>query len=137
MVIDYKALYEKTISYAYPLPNICDILDQLGGANYFLTLDLASGFHQIPMDIDSQQKRAFSSAYGHYEYKRMPFGLENAPSTFQRLMDQVLSGLQGLELFVYMDDIVIYASVTTRQMLFPKKRDCLSWPHNHARRSKT
>ena len=110
MVIDYRALNEKTISDAYPLPNICDILDQLGGAKYFSTLDLASGFHQIPMDPDSQQKTAFSSAYGHYEYKRMPFGLKNAPSTFQRLMDQVLSGLQGLELFVYMDDIVIYAS---------------------------
>ena len=110
MVIDYRALNEKTISDAYPLPNITDILDQLGGAKYFSTLDLASGFHQIPMDPASKSKTAFSTPFGHYEYKRMPFGLKNAPATFQRLMDQILSGLQGIELFVYMDDIVIYSS---------------------------
>ena len=110
MVIDYRSLNEKTISDAYPLPNICEILNQLGGAKYFSTLDLASGFHQIPMDPDSQSKTAFCTSYGHYEYKRMPFGLKNAPSTFQRMMDQVLSGIQGVELFVYMDDIVVYSS---------------------------
>lgn len=110
MVIDYRALNEKTVSDAYPLPNITDILDQLGGAKYFSTLDLASGFHQVPMDPASKQKTAFSTLYGHYEFNRMPFGLKNAPSTFQRLMDRILSGLQGIELFVYMDDIVIYAS---------------------------
>ena len=110
MVIDYRALNEKTISDAYPLPNITDILDQLGGAKYFTTLDLASGFHQIPMDPESKAKTAFSTPHGHYEFKRMPFGLKNAPPTFQRLMDQILSGLQGVELFVYMDDIVIYAN---------------------------
>lgn len=110
MVIDYRGLNEKTISDAYPLPNITDILDQLGGAKYFTILDLASGFHQIEMDPASKHKTGFSTPYGHYEFNRMPFGLKNAPATFQRLMDRVLSGLQGIELFVYMDDIVIYAS---------------------------
>jgi len=109
MVIDYRALNEKTIGDAYPLPNITDILDQLGSAKYFSVLDLASGFHQIPMDPKDAPKTAFSTPYGHYQFKRMPFGLKNAPATFQRLMDNVLSGLQGNELFVYMDDIVIYA----------------------------
>jgi len=109
MVIDYRALNEKTIGDAYPLPNITDILDQLGNAKYFSVLDLASGFHQIPMDPKDAPKTAFSTPYGHYQFKRMPFGLKNAPATFQRLMDNVLSGLQGNELFVYMDDIVIYA----------------------------
>jgi len=109
MVIDYRALNEKTIGDAYPLPNITDILDQLGNAKYFSVLDLASGFHQIPMDPKDASKTAFSTPYGHYQFKRMPFGLKNAPATFQRLMDNVLSGLQGNELFVYMDDIVIYA----------------------------
>ena len=117
MVIDYRALNEKSVSDAYPLPNITDILDQLGGAKYFSSLDLASGFHQIPMDPESQQKTAFSTPYGHYEYKRMPFGLKNAPSTFQRLMDQVLSGLQGIELFVYMNDIVVYSSSLEGHMI--------------------
>lgn len=110
MVMDYRRLNEKTTGDAYPLPNISDILDQLGGAKYFSVLDLASGFHQIPMDPKDAHKSAFSTPYGHYQFSRMPFGLRNAPATFQRLMDNVLSGLQGIELLVYMDDIVIYAS---------------------------
>lgn len=110
MVIDYRMLNEKTVGDAYPLPNITDILDQLGSAKYFSVFDLASGFHQIPMDRIDAPKTAFSTPYGHYEFNRMPFGLKNAPATFQRLMDQILSGLQGIELFVYLDDIVIYAS---------------------------
>lgn len=109
MVIDYRCLNEKTIGDAYPLPNISDILDQLGSAKYFSVLDLALGFHQIPMAPKDAPKTAFSTPYGHYQFRRMPFGLKNAPATFQRLMDNVLSGLQGNELFVYMDDIVLYA----------------------------
>ncbi|XP_011859426.1 PREDICTED: uncharacterized protein LOC105556922 [Vollenhovia emeryi] len=109
MVIDYRLLNEKTIGDAYPLPNITDILDQLGNAKYFSVLDLASGFHQIPINPQDAPKTAFSTPYGHYQFRRMPFGLKNAPATFQRLMDNVLTGLQGNELFVYMDDIVIYA----------------------------
>ena len=110
MVIDYRMLNEKTVGDAYPLPNINEILDQLGSAKYFSIFDLASGFHQIPMNKRDAAKTAFSTPYGHYEFKRMPFGLKNAPATFQRLMDQVLTGLQGTELFVYLDDIVLYAS---------------------------
>lgn len=110
MVIDFRALNEKTISDAYPLPNITEILDRLGNAKYFSIFDLASGFHQIEMDPKDRQKTAFSTPNGHYEYKRMPFGLKNAPATFQRLMDRVLLGLQDSELFVYLDDIVVFAS---------------------------
>lgn len=110
LVIDFRALNEKTLGDAYPLPNITDILDQLGSAKYFSVFDLASGFHQIPMAPADSHKTAFSTPYGHFEFKRMPFGLKNAPATFQRLMDRILSGLQGLELFVYLDDIVVYAS---------------------------
>lgn len=110
MVIDYRKLNEKTVGDAYPLVNITDILDQLGGAKYFSIFDLAKGFYQIPLDPESIPKTAFSGPFGHYEFTRMPFGLKTAPNTFQRLMDQVLSGLQGIELFVYMDDIIIYAN---------------------------
>jgi len=113
LVIDFRALNEKTLGDAYPLPNISDILDQIGSAKYFSVFDLASGFHQIPMSEADAPKTAFSTPFGHYEFKRMPFGLKNAPATFQRLMDRVLSGLQGIELFVYLDDIVIYASSLT------------------------
>ncbi|XP_046484824.1 uncharacterized protein [Neodiprion pinetum] len=109
LVIDYRKLNEKTIGDAYPLPLISDILDQLGGAKYFSIFDLASGFHQIAMHPDDKHKTAFTTPHGHYEFNRMPFGLKNAPATFQRLMDLVLRGLQGIDLFVYLDDIVIYA----------------------------
>ena len=110
LVIDYRGLNEKTVGDAYPLPNINEILDHLGGAKYFSVFDLASGFHQIPMDSEDKHKTAFSTDNGHYEYNRMPFGLKGAPATFQRLMDRVLVGLQGVELFVYIDDIVVYAA---------------------------
>jgi len=95
----------------YPLPNITEILDQLGSAKYFSIFDLASGFHHIvAMHESDAQKTAFSTPHGHYQFNRMPFGLKNAPATFQRLMDQILSGLQGNDMFVYLDDIVIYAT---------------------------
>lgn len=109
LVIDFRKLNEKTVGDAYPLPNITEILDQLGSWHYFSTLDLASGFHQIKMSERDASKTAFSTPYMHYQFKRMPFGLKNAPVTFQRLIDVVLSGLQGVEMFVYLDDIVIYA----------------------------
>lgn len=109
LVIDFRKLNEKTIGDAYPLPNISDILDQLGKARYFLCFDLTSGFHQIPMDPKNFQKTAFSTPNGHFEYRKMPFRLKNAPATFQRLMDNFLSKLQGNVCFVYLDDIVIYA----------------------------
>ena len=82
MVIDFRKLIEKTVKDAYPLPNITHILDQLGGAQYFSTLDLAMGFHQIKMHPDSKAKTGFSTLYGHYHYNRMPFGLKNAAATF-------------------------------------------------------
>lgn len=108
MVIDFRHLNEKTID-AYPLPNIVDIFNQLGKTKYFTILDLASGFHQIPMNPEDACKTAFSTPYGHCQFKRMPFGLKNALFMFQRLMDTVLVGLQRNELFVYVDDIAIYA----------------------------
>lgn len=108
MVIDYRQLNEKTIGDAYPLPNIIDILDQLGDSCYFSVLDCASGFHQIPMHPNSRAKTAFSTPHGHLEFNRMPFGLKNAPATFQRLMDKILSGLQGTDVFVYIDDIIVH-----------------------------
>ncbi|XP_025266084.1 uncharacterized protein LOC112638471 [Camponotus floridanus] len=110
VVIDFRKLNELTIGDSFPLPNITDILDQLGNAKYFSTLNLASGYHQIPMAEKDKSKTTFSTPYGHYEFNRMLFGLKNAPATFQRLMNSVLMGLQGLRCLVYLDDIVIYES---------------------------
>lgn len=79
LVIDYRTLNQKTIGDAYPLPNITDILDQLGSAKYFSVLDLASGLHQIPMAKEDASKTAFSTPHRHYQFLRMPFDLKNAP----------------------------------------------------------
>lgn len=110
IVVDYRKLNDVTVGNFYPLPNIEDILDQLGHSQYFTTLDLASGFHQIQMKDEDICKTAFSTPSGHFEYIRMPFGLKNAPSTFQGAMNTALTGLQGTQCFVYLDDIVIFAS---------------------------
>jgi len=108
IVVDFRRLNDLTIGDSYPLPNITDILDQLGNAKYFSTLNLASGYHQIAMSERDKSKTVFSTPYGHYEFNRMPFGLKNALATFQRLMNSVLAGLQGIRCLVYLDDIVVY-----------------------------
>jgi len=110
LVVDYRRLNAKTIEDRYPIPNIADILDSLGRCVYFSKLDLASGFHQIEIQAEDIPKTAFSVNHGHYEFLRMPFGLRNAPSTFQRVMDNVLQGLQGKICLVYMDDIIVYSA---------------------------
>ncbi|XP_046399957.1 uncharacterized protein LOC124166472 [Ischnura elegans] len=105
---DFRGLNSVTVRDVYPLPNIQDTLDSLGGAKYFSTLDLASGYWQIELDPKDREKSAFSTPGGHYEYTRMAFGLANAPSTFQRLMDTVLAGLKGERCMVYLDDIIVF-----------------------------
>lgn len=109
VVIDYRRLNDVTIGDTYPIPQITEILDQLGNSKYFSTLDLASGFHQIKLNEADKVKTAFNVPEGHFQFLRMPFGLKNAPSTFQRLMNSALSGLQGTRCFVYLDDIVCYS----------------------------
>lgn len=116
MVVDYRKLNEKTIDDRYLIPNISEILDKLGRCMYFTTLDLASGFHQIEVNDNDIKKTAFSVEHGHYEYTRMPFGLKNAPATFQRVMDSVLRDLQNKICLVYMDDIIIFSSSLTEHI---------------------
>lgn len=116
LVIDYRKLNEKTIDDRYPIPNITDILDKLGRCMYFTTLDLASGFHQVEVDERDIQKTAFSVENGHYEFLRMPFGLKNAPSTFQRVMDNVLREHIGVICLVYMDDIIVFSTSLTEHV---------------------
>jgi len=109
IVVDFRRLNDLTIGDFYPLPNLTDILDQLGNVKYFSTLDLMSGY-QIAIDEKDKNKTAFFIPYGHYEFNRMPLGLKNAPAIFQRLMNAVLAGIQGIRCLVYLDDIVICGS---------------------------
>lgn len=110
IVVDYRKLNEKTPADRYPIPEISEILDRLGKAQYFSVLDLASGFHQIEIDPKDVPKTAFNIDHGKYEFVRMPFGLKNAPATFQRLMDSVLRRHLGIRCFVYMDDIIVFST---------------------------
>lgn len=109
VVVDYRALNLKTKPDKYPLPLLDAMLDRMSGARYFSTLDLKSGYHQIRMHPRDAGKTAFTFDRGHYEFTRMPFGLRNAPSTFQRLMDEFLEGLEEEWIQVYMDDLVIFS----------------------------
>ena len=107
--IDYQKLNEITRTDPYPIPVIHETLDKLGGAKYFSALDLASGYSQIHMEDEVMVKTAFTvPGKGRYEFNRMPFGLKNAPATFQRTMVIVLRGLEGNICFVYLDDIIIF-----------------------------
>lgn len=110
LVVDFRKLNEKTINDKYPIPNISDVLDKLGKCQYFTTLDLASGFYQVEMDPEDIPKTAFNVEHGHFEFLRMPMGLKNSPSTFQRVMDNVLRGLQNEICLVYLDDIIIFST---------------------------
>ena len=108
--VDYRKLNSVTVKDAYPLPRIDETLDALGGSQYFSTLDLASGYWQVEVAEQDKPKTAFTTGKGHYEFNVMPFGLSNAPATFQRLMDLVLAGLQYEQCLVYLDDVIVFSS---------------------------
>lgn len=116
IVIDYRKLNEHTVGDKYPIPNLNGILDKLGRAQYFSTIDLAKGFHQILLKEEDRKKTAFSTPFGHYEFVRMPFGLKNAPSTFQRLMNSLLRNFINRTCVVYMDDILIFSTSLTEHI---------------------
>ncbi|XP_049316307.1 retrovirus-related Pol polyprotein from transposon opus isoform X1 [Bactrocera dorsalis] len=107
VVVDFKRLNAITIPDSYPIPDINNTLASLGECKYFTTLDLTSGFHQIRMKEKDIEKTAFSTANGKYEFTRLPFGLKNAPSIFQRMINDVLKTLIGKACYVYIDDIII------------------------------
>ena len=106
--VDYRKVNAVTRKDAYPLPCIDDILDALAGSRLFSMLDLISGYWQVEVAPQDRSKTAFCTTERLFEFTGMPFGLCNAPATFQRLMDLVLTGLHWLSCLVYLDDIVIF-----------------------------
>ena len=105
--VDYRKLNDITVKDAYPLPRIDAALDQLSGAGWFSCLDLNSGYWQVDVDEADRAKTAFVSRRGLFEFKTMPFGLCNAPATFERLMETVLAGLNWQICLIYLDDIIV------------------------------
>ncbi len=109
--VDYRRLNAVTRKDVFPLPHIDDLLDQLGGKSIFSTLDARQGYWQILVQESSREKTAFVTRDGLYEFRAMPFGLCNAPATFQRVMQSALAGLGGEDPFcsVYIDDVIVYS----------------------------
>ena len=107
--VDYRKLNEKTTKDVYPLPRIDTCLDALGGSAWFSTFDFRSGYHQLALDPKDAHMTTFITRQGSFKFKVLPFGLCNASSTFQRLMDLVLSGLNYDICLVYLDDIIAFS----------------------------
>ena len=126
LCIDYRMLNTVTLKDAYPLPRISECLDALGGMKYFSAFDLRSGYHQIELDETAKDKTSFVTKFGTFRFKVMSFGLCNAPATFQRLMDTVLSGLNFRTLLVYLDDIILFSRTVQEHFVRLKELlDCL------------
>lgn len=108
--VDYRRLNSVTIPDRYPLPRIDDLLHAAKSTVFMTTLDLKSGYWQVPVKVEDRDKTAFITPFGTFRYKVMPFGLRNAPSTFQRLIDRFRGGVQDVKILAYLDDLIILSS---------------------------
>lgn len=106
--VDYRKLNAATKPDRYPLPRMDDLLHEAKSTQFMTSLDLRAGYWQVPVKIDHQEKTAFTTPFGIFQFKRLPFGLRNAPATFQRLMDRVKTGIGTNGTFLaYLDDLLI------------------------------
>jgi len=106
---DYRKVNNVTKPDSFPLPRMEDCVDEVGSAKFVSKLDLLKGYWQVPLTPRAKEISAFITPSGLYSYNIMSFGLRNAPATFQRLMNQVVAGLEGCA--VYLDDVVVYSDM--------------------------
>jgi hypothetical protein len=128
MVVDYRKLNSATIKNSTPLPRLDETLDELAGAKYFTSLDLHSGYHQLRIDDSDVPKTSFKTHMGQFQFKVLPFGLSNAPATFQTAMNRVFAKYLHKFVVIYLDDIMIYSKTKEEhlkhlQLVFQLLRD--------------
>lgn len=114
--IDYRRINAATARDSYPMPRMDDCIDSLGQAKYFTTLDAKSGYWQILMREKDIPLTEFSTYDGLYEFVRMPFGLKNAPATFQRALDMILQGYRWQTCLIYIDDVIVFSSTAEQHL---------------------
>lgn len=137
LCVDYQRLNAITVSDAYPLPRMDDLLHAAKRTNYMSTIDLQAAYHQVPVHEKHRDKTGFVTPFGSYRFLRMPFGLKNAPATFQRLIDRFRRGLSDIVILAYLDDIIVLSDsfdkhIEDLQLVFDRLRQfCL-----RAKRSK-
>ena len=107
LCVDYRRLNAVTRPVRFPLPNLTDAVFGLHGVKYFTSLDLVRGYYQLPLHEDSREYTAFSTPHGHFQFKRLSFGLTNAPAAFQSQMQSVLASFPRSSVIVYIDDVLI------------------------------
>ncbi|KAL6737824.1 hypothetical protein Aduo_011435 [Ancylostoma duodenale] len=116
LCVDYRELNKRIKQDSYPLPTMDAILQSLAGKNFFSTLDLCSGYWQIPLSDNAKEKSAFTTPEGFFHFSVTPCGLSTSPAVFQRMMDTVLDGLLGNEIFCYIDDIMVCTKTKERHI---------------------